>query len=244
MFASRVGPARGWALWEEMGTKHPSCGGQWGGRAAVSHHSPKPILLQMRKLTPEGNTGLSHTTSSGQNSKLSYQPSLGGQHPPATRANSASMWKKEIQGKSPNPRAQYVCLIWVTVLSPQRDLKRHWKFLPRPILSSPFCPMQMTARARQLPKCQAHGQLEKQQPLSEPPPHPAHECGHHSRWLLTCSLLLLFSKPGFFFFLMGLVDVSCGEWPLEEWGGLGNFLFWAVLSVEPGSERHTEDHIF
>lgn len=43
---------------------------------------------------------------------------------------------------------------------------------------------------------------------------------------------------------MGLVDVSCGEWPLEECGGLGNFLFWAVLSVEPGSERDIQDHIF
>lgn len=61
-------------------------------------------------------------------------------------------------------------------------------------------------------------------------------------WPFTCSLLLLFSKPGFFFFLMGLVEVSCGEWPLEECGGLGNFLFWAVLSVEPRSERDTQDH--
>lgn len=41
----------------------------------------------------------------------------------------------------------------------------------------------------------------------------------------TCSLLLLFSKPGFFFFLMGLVEESWGEWPLEECGGLGNFRF-------------------
>lgn len=39
---------------------------------------------------------------------------------------------------------------------------------------------------------------------------------------------------------MGLVDVSCGEWPLEECGGLGNFLFWAVLSVEPGSLERVE----
>lgn len=60
---------------------------------------------------------------------------------------------------------------------------------------------------------------------------------------LTCSLLLLFSKPGFFFFLMGLVDESWGEWPLEECGGLGNFRFVAVFSVEPGSERDTEDHV-
>lgn len=63
------------------------------------------------------------------------------------------------------------------------------------------------------------------------------------RGSFTCSLLLLFSKPGFFFFLMGLVDESWGEWPLEEWGGLGNFRFWAVRSVEPGSERDTEDHV-
>lgn len=52
---------------------------------------------------------------------------------------------------------------------------------------------------------------------------------------ITCSLLLLFNKPGFFFFLIGLVDESSGEWPLEECGGLGNFLFWAVRSAEPGS---------
>lgn len=170
----------------------------------------------MRKLTPKGTTGLSHTTPSRQNSKLSYQPSLAGQHPQATRANSANMRKKEIQGKSPNPRAWYLYLIWVTALSPQRDLKSHWEFLPRPILRSPFRPRQMTAGARQLPKCRAHGQLEKHQPLSAAPPHPFHASGPHSRWPLTCSLLLLFSKPGFFFFLMGLVDVSCGEWPLEE----------------------------
>lgn len=85
----------------------------------------------------------------------------------------------------------------------------------------------------------AHGQLEKHQRLSAaPPPTPFHVSGPIPWWPLTCSLLLLFSKPGFFFFLMGLVDMSCGWWPLEEWGGLGA-LFWAVLSVEPGSERHT-----
>ena len=90
------------------------------------------------------------------------------------------MRKKEIQGISPNPRAWYLYLIWVTALSPQRDLKSHWEFLPRPILSSSCCPMQMTAGARQLPKCQAAGQLEKQQPVSTAPPHPL-ECGRHSR---------------------------------------------------------------
>jgi hypothetical protein len=31
--------------------------------------------------------------------------------------------------------------------------------------------------------------------------------------------------PGFFFFFMGLGEVSVGEWPLEEWVGLDTFLF-------------------
>lgn len=38
---------------------------------------------------------------------------------------------------------------------------------------------------------------------------------------------------------MGLVDASWGEWPLEECGGLGNFLFCAVRSAEPGSTSDT-----
>lgn len=102
----------------------------------------------------------------------------------------------------------------------------------------------MTAGVGQRAKCQEPALRKTQsavllatQPLSL-------RCGHHSRLPFTCSLLLLFSKPGFFFFLMGLVEVSCGEWPLEECGGLGNFLFWAVLSVEPGSERDTQDQAF
>lgn len=57
----------------------------------------------------------------------------------------------------------------------------------------------------------------------------------------TCSLLLLFNRPGFFFFFIGLVDASCGEWPLEECGGLGNFLFCAVRSAEPGSRTDTNN---
>jgi len=60
---------------------------------------------------------------------------------------------------------------------------------------------------------------------------------------LTCSLLLLFNRPGFFFFFIGLVDASCGEWPLEECGGLGNFLFCAVRSAEPGSMTDTNNMV-
>lgn len=60
---------------------------------------------------------------------------------------------------------------------------------------------------------------------------------------LTCSLLLLFNRPGFFFFFIGLVDASCGEWPLEECGGLGNFLFCAVRSAEPGSIIDTDNTV-
>lgn len=56
---------------------------------------------------------------------------------------------------------------------------------------------------------------------------------------LTCSLLLLFNRPGFFFFFIGLVDASWGEWPLEECGGLGNFRFCAARSAEPGSVTDT-----
>lgn len=51
----------------------------------------------------------------------------------------------------------------------------------------------------------------------------------------TWSLLLLLTAPGFFFFLIGLRDVSEGEWPLEEWVGLDTFLFWGATgrSADP-----------
>jgi len=47
----------------------------------------------------------------------------------------------------------------------------------------------------------------------------------------------LWINPGFFFFFMGLGDVSEGECPFEECGGLGAFLFCAVsaCSADPRS---------
>lgn len=54
--------------------------------------------------------------------------------------------------------------------------------------------------------------------------------------VLTWSLLLLFMAPGFFFFLIGLGEVSEGECPLEECVGLEIFRFCgaAVRSADPG----------
>lgn len=64
----------------------------------------------------------------------------------------------------------------------------------------------------------------------------------------TWSLLLLIN-PGFFFFFVGLGDVSEGECPFEECGGLGAFLFCAVsaCSADPRSgtagKRTTADSL-
>ena len=54
--------------------------------------------------------------------------------------------------------------------------------------------------------------------------------------ILTWSLLWELMAPGFFFFFMGLGEVSVGEWPLEEWVGLDTFLFWgtSTRSADPG----------
>lgn len=59
--------------------------------------------------------------------------------------------------------------------------------------------------------------------------------------ILSCELtgtwsLLLLTAPGFFFFFTGHGEVSAEEWPLDDWEGLGIFLFGATLSVEPASE--------
>lgn len=62
----------------------------------------------------------------------------------------------------------------------------------------------------------------------------------------TWSLLLL-TNPGFFFFFAGLGDVSEGECPFEECGGLGAFLFCTAgaCSTDPRSGTADEkNHSF
>lgn len=123
---------------------------------------------------------------------------------------------------------------------PETDLKTHCKFLHRPILSHLFLSKANDCQckaASSMPRKLAFTRTQRGSALLAGLCPGSEDSVPGS--CFTCSLLLLFSKPGFFFFLMGLVDVSCGEWPLEECGGLGNFLFWAVLSAEPGSERDT-----
>ncbi len=57
----------------------------------------------------------------------------------------------------------------------------------------------------------------------------------------TWSLLLI--NPGFFFFFAGLGDVSEGECPFEECGGLGAFLFCTAGACSADPRSGTADEI-